>query len=90
MQLQDAALYVLRRAGGGFSVWNEPGNLRLGKVGFGARTESEWVESMAWILDHTDRGREMGVAGRKIIEERYSLSLLAPRLASYLRGFGRH
>jgi glycosyltransferase involved in cell wall biosynthesis len=64
--------------------------LRLGKVGFGARTESEWVESMAWILDHTDRGREMGVAGRKIIEERYSLSLLAPRLASYLRGFGRH
>ena len=61
--------------------------LGLGKVGFGARTESEWVESMAWLLDNTDRGREMGVAGRKIIEERYSLNLLAPKLASYLRSF---
>jgi glycosyltransferase involved in cell wall biosynthesis len=61
--------------------------LRLGKVGLGARTESEWVESMVWLLDNTGRGREMGTAGRKVIEERYSLNLLAPRLASYLRRF---
>ena len=61
--------------------------LRLGKVGFGARTEPEWVESMTWLLDNAGQGSEMGVAGRKIIEERYSLHLLAPRLASYLRSF---
>ncbi len=61
--------------------------LRLGKVGFGARKQLEWVESIAWLLDNPGQGREMGVAGRKVIEERYSLNLQAPRLASYLRSF---
>jgi glycosyltransferase involved in cell wall biosynthesis len=61
--------------------------LRLGKVGFGARTEAEWVESLAWLLDNRSQGREMGLAGRKVIEERYSLVLLASRLGSYLRSF---
>jgi glycosyltransferase involved in cell wall biosynthesis len=61
--------------------------LQLGKVGFGARTELEWVESIGWLLDNPGQGREMGATGRNVVEERYSLNRLASRLGSYLRGF---
>jgi glycosyltransferase involved in cell wall biosynthesis len=63
--------------------------LGLANVGFGARTEPEWVEAMACLLDNPVEGRELGATGRKLVEEHYSLNRLAPTLASYLKTFSR-
>lgn len=61
--------------------------LSRGNVGFGPRSESEWIECLSWLLDNPEEGRKMGLAGRKIVEEHYSLPLLCPRLARHLRTF---
>ena len=63
--------------------------LAAGNVGFGAKTDSEWTESILWLLDNADKAREMGHAGRKVVEERYSLRHIVPRLADYLKSFSR-
>jgi glycosyltransferase involved in cell wall biosynthesis len=61
--------------------------LSLGNVGFGAAKSAEWTESIIWLLDNPDNGQQMGRVGRRVIEERFSLHALAPRLADYLRKF---
>lgn len=61
--------------------------LSMGEAGFAARTDSEWVDSLTWLLDHPEKAREMGGVGRRIVEDHYSLRVLAPRLASYIKTF---
>jgi glycosyltransferase involved in cell wall biosynthesis len=63
--------------------------LALGKVGFGARTTAEWVDSLLWLLDNPGKGAEMGAEGRRVVEQHYSLHALAPRLAEYIRRFAK-
>jgi glycosyltransferase involved in cell wall biosynthesis len=59
--------------------------LAHGAVGFGATTEPEWVEKVIELLDDADRRRMMGVAGRRAVEDHYSLHSLAPGMATFLR-----
>jgi len=54
-------------------------------IGWGAQTTEEWIERIEHILDHTSEAKDMGRAGRTLIEERYSLSIVAPKLSKYLR-----
>jgi len=61
--------------------------LALGKVGLAARSEDDWVDALGCILKNPMAGREMGAAGRAVVEERYSLRVLAPELADALRRF---
>src|SRR6266568_4872277 len=61
--------------------------LSLGNVGFGAAKAAEWIDSINWLLDNPDQGQQMGRVGRRVVEERFSLHVLAPRLADYLRKF---
>jgi len=63
--------------------------LSQGKVGFGARSEAEWIDCLSWLLDHPQEAIDMGTNGRKVVEQRYSLHVLAPRLADYLKTFSR-
>jgi len=58
--------------------------LAQGEVGRGATTHSEWVEHLSWLLNNPESARNMGLAGRKIIEENYSLRALTPKIASIL------
>ena len=55
-----------------------------GVSGFLAATEDEWVEKLARLIGDASLRRRMGVAGRRTVEERYSLAVNAPKLAAVL------
>lgn len=61
--------------------------LSLGNVGFAAVKNSEWAERIGWLLENPERSQECGRAGRRTVEKHFSLHVLAPRLANYLRKF---
>jgi glycosyltransferase involved in cell wall biosynthesis len=56
-----------------------------GANGFLASTEDEWVEKLGRLLADRELRRRFGEAGRRVVEERYSLKVQAPRLAATLR-----
>jgi glycosyltransferase involved in cell wall biosynthesis len=50
-----------------------------------ASTPQDWVEHLSMLLTNTELRRQMAVAGRQTIEDRYSLRVTAPQLAAVLR-----
>ena len=56
-----------------------------GVNGFLASSEDEWVEKLTRLAEDPQLRRRMGEAGRQTIEERYSLTVNAPRMAAALR-----
>jgi glycosyltransferase involved in cell wall biosynthesis len=56
-----------------------------GVNGFLASTATEWEEKLGRLLADADLRSRLGIAGRKTIEERYSLAVNAPRLVAMLR-----
>jgi glycosyltransferase involved in cell wall biosynthesis len=59
--------------------------LALANVGFGPRSEQDWIDTISWLLDNPENAAQMGAAGRKTVEEHFSLDVLSPRLAEYLK-----
>jgi glycosyltransferase involved in cell wall biosynthesis len=57
-----------------------------GVNGFLAATEGEWVEKLGCLLRDRELRRRFGEAGRRTIEQRYSLALHAPAVARTFRG----
>ena len=60
-----------------------------GVTGFLASTEGEWVEALCALRDSPELRRTMGQAGRKKVEQLYSLQANAPRVARMLLDAGR-
>lgn len=56
-----------------------------GENGFLASTEAEWTEALGRLLSDPDLRRRMGEAGRRRVEERYSLQVQQPRLLALFR-----
>jgi len=56
-----------------------------GRDGFLARTEDEWVERIGRLLQDAERRRAMGLAGRRRVEEAYSVEANAPRFVAAVR-----
>ena len=59
--------------------------IKDGVNGFLASTEKEWDERIDRLLGDAGLRAHLGAAGRKTIEERYSLHVNAPRLVTMLR-----
>lgn len=56
-----------------------------GVNGYFAGSPAEWKERLEELLGSPEKREEMGRAARKIVEERYSLTVMAPRLARVLK-----
>jgi glycosyltransferase involved in cell wall biosynthesis len=55
-----------------------------GVNGFLATTEAEWSEALATLLRDPALRQRMGAAGRRKVEEHYSLQVWGPRVAALL------
>jgi glycosyltransferase involved in cell wall biosynthesis len=60
--------------------------LAQGQFGIGAQSTSQWIEALHAMADSVDMRRRLGGAGRAVVEEHYSVRVIAPRLAQILRG----
>jgi len=56
-----------------------------GKTGLWADDMDEWTDKISELLDNPDKRMKMGLAGRKLVEEKYSLQTQAPRYLAILR-----
>ncbi|GAA6201282.1 glycosyltransferase family 4 protein [Aquicoccus sp. SU-CL01552] len=56
-----------------------------GVNGFLAASEDGWREAIETLLGNADLRRRMGAAGRRRVEEQYSLQVWGPRVAQMLR-----
>jgi len=61
-------------------------SLEEGHDGLLARTEREWLEALTRLIEDTQMRRRIGTAGRKTVEERYSVDRTAPYFIKVLRG----
>lgn len=55
-----------------------------GVNGFLAKTEAEWSNALITLLSDKELRRRMGLAGRKKVEQQYSLQVYGPKVASLL------
>ena len=71
-------LKVLQYMAAGLPVVTNPVGVhtemvRHGVTGFLATSSDEWVEAVRGLVDNPDLRRRMGAAGRRLVEERYSV-----------------
>jgi len=60
--------------------------IRDGVNGFLAGTDDEWIKKLSLLIEDPELRRRLGMAGRKTVEERYSVKVNAPK---YLEIFKR-
>jgi len=54
------------------------------KTGFFAGSTAEWTKVLSWLATNRDLSRTLGLAGRRRVEENYSLNVMAPKLVEVL------
>lgn len=59
--------------------------IRHGENGFLASTDAEWEQALTRLISSQDVRRRMGAAGRRRVEQEFSLQVQAPRLEHLFR-----
>ena len=60
--------------------------LELGEVGFAASTHAEWIEALEALAADGSAPRRMGRQGRRVIDERFSVRVVAHQIADAFAG----
>lgn len=60
--------------------------LDLSDIGFGAKSETDWIEALSVLYTDRDLGRRQGANGRLVINEHYSLRRVAAQIATIFKG----
>jgi len=58
--------------------------LRLGEVGLSARDANDWFVNLDRVYADRELAAQLGAAGRKLVEERFSVQANVPRLAQVI------
>jgi glycosyltransferase involved in cell wall biosynthesis len=58
--------------------------LRQAEVGIAAMAERDWYEALCLLLDRRDLARRMGIAGRRLVAEQYSVAKNVVKLSDIL------
>lgn len=59
--------------------------LGMAEAGHAARTPREWASALLALHDDRARSAALGEAGRRLVQERFSVDVVAPRLAGIFR-----
>lgn len=62
--------------------------LGQGDLGFGARSDAEWVDALSQLLSERELAIRMGAVGRAVVERGFSSEVVAARLARVFRCVG--
>ena len=60
--------------------------IKDGINGYLAETEEEWIEKLSKLIEDSNLRRNIGLQGRKIVEERYSLKVNSQIFVSIIKG----
>lgn len=60
--------------------------VRHGVTGYWAMNDVEWIQALSSLIEDEALRRDMGLAGRKVFEEGYTLETNAPKLLGILKG----
>jgi glycosyltransferase involved in cell wall biosynthesis len=63
--------------------------IRHGQNGFLARTNEDWVKTLASLIDSAQQRREFGLRGRELVEQRYSLESFTQGYVKLMREVAR-
>lgn len=88
-------LKVLQYMAAGLPVVANPVGVQVdmiqhGETGFLVNSDDEWIEALELLAHDPERRRAMGLAGRKIVEERYSVEAGAACWFTLLRNLSSH
>lgn len=50
-----------------------------------ASSEEEWIEKLSLLIENPELRRRLGMAGRKTVEEKYSIKVNAPKYLEILK-----
>lgn len=53
--------------------------------GFLADTDAEWIRKLSLLIENTQLRKKMGLAGRKTVEEKYSINVNAPLFLNIIK-----
>ena len=56
-----------------------------GEVGLAARSDDDWYAALKSLFSEREMGRRLGSVGRRVVEQHYSVTASAPKLAAIFR-----
>jgi len=64
--------------------------IKDGVNGYLARTEEEWIEKISKLMEDSNLRRNIGLAGRKTVEDKFSLKVNAPIFISVIKDLHKY
>jgi len=52
--------------------------------GFYAKSKTEWIERLSYLIEHQEKRREMGIQGNQVVKDFFSVKACVPKLLDVL------